>query len=83
MTTIAGGARHGDDLLDLRRIGRVAVTFVAGHLADVEARHRRWRSASASAIEHQFGHDRLVADRERAHYPRPEPLSEPRYRSHP
>jgi hypothetical protein len=71
MRPITGGAHHGDDLLDLRRIGRVAVPLVAGHLADVEARHGSWRPASTSAIKHQFGHDRLLADRGRGHYPRP------------
>jgi hypothetical protein len=66
---VARSAHDGDDFLDLGRVGRVAVAFVAGRLAGVESGHRRRRSASPRAIEHEFGHDGLQADRGRTHYP--------------
>jgi hypothetical protein len=54
---VTGGAHDGDDLLDLRRIGRVAQTLVAGRATGVEAWHRRRRSFPASAVDQQLGHD--------------------------
>ena len=54
---VAGRAHDRDDLLDLRRIGRVAQTLVARRATGVEAGHGRRRSASAGAIEQQLGHD--------------------------
>src|SRR5215217_2418456 len=35
---VPGGAHDGDDLFDLRRVGRVAQTLVAGSVAGVECR---------------------------------------------
>jgi hypothetical protein len=52
-----GGTHHRDDLLHLRRIGRVAQPLVAGCLAGVETRQRRGRSTSTGTIEQQPGHD--------------------------
>ena len=49
---VAGGAHDRDDLLDRRRIGRVAHALVARRAAGVEAGHRRWRATAAGGIEH-------------------------------
>jgi hypothetical protein len=54
---VPGRAQDGDDLLDLRRIGRVAQTLVAWSVTGVESRHRRRRSTSAGTIEQKLGHD--------------------------
>jgi hypothetical protein len=54
---VAGGAHDRDDLLDLRRIGRLAQTLVAWSVAGVECRQRRGRSTSTSAIEQKLRHD--------------------------
>jgi hypothetical protein len=51
---VSGGAHDGDDFLDLRRIGRVAQTFVARRATVVESRHGRWRSTSTRAVEQQL-----------------------------
>jgi hypothetical protein len=48
--SVAGGAHDGDDLLDLRRIGGIAQTFVAWGVSRVESRHRRGRSTSTGAV---------------------------------
>jgi hypothetical protein len=53
---IPGLAHDGDDLLDFGRIGGIAETLVSRGSASVEARHRRRRTASTSAIKQQFGH---------------------------
>jgi hypothetical protein len=52
-----GGAHDGDDLFDLRRIGRVAQTLVAGSVAGMESRQRRRRPTSPSTIKQKVGHD--------------------------
>jgi hypothetical protein len=57
MRAVAGGTHDGDDLFDLRRIGRVTQALVAWSVAGVEPRHRRRRSTSAGAVEQQLGHD--------------------------
>ena len=54
---VAGGAHDGDDLLDGRRIGRVAHALVARRAAGVEPGHRRRRAAATGGIEQQLGHD--------------------------
>jgi hypothetical protein len=38
---IAGAVHHGDDLLDRRRVGRVAHPLVARRTAGMEVRQRR------------------------------------------
>ena len=48
---IPGGAHDRDDLLDRRRVRRIAQTLVAGRAAFVEARERRRRPAPASTIQ--------------------------------
>jgi hypothetical protein len=55
--SLASGTHDCDDLFDLRRIGGIAQTFVAGRVAGVETRQRRWRSTSTGTIEQQLGHD--------------------------
>jgi hypothetical protein len=55
--TVAGGAHDSDDLLNLRRIGRVAQTLVAWWATGVEARHCGRRPLAASSVEQQLGHD--------------------------
>src|SRR5215207_7738726 len=55
--SVAGGVHDGDDLFDLRRIGRVAQPLVAGSVARVESRHRCRRSTSTGTIEQKLGHD--------------------------
>jgi len=54
---VSGGVHDGDDLLDLRRMGRVAQTLVTRRAASVESRHRRRRTASTSTVELWLGHD--------------------------
>jgi hypothetical protein len=44
-------------IFDLRRIGRVAHSLVAGSAVGVESRHRRRRSTSTGTIEQKLGHD--------------------------
>ena len=61
---VACGTHNRDDLFDLGWVGWVPVTLVAGRLPDVESRQRRGRPAAKGAIEHELGHDRLLADRE-------------------
>jgi len=66
---ISSGSHYRDDLFDLRRIGRIAQTFVAWGVAGVEARQRGRRSTSTGTIERELGHD-----------PSSGPLNEPDYR---
>ena len=54
---VASGAHDGDDLLHLRRIGRIAKALVARRSTGVKAGHCRRRSTSTSAIEQRLGHD--------------------------
>jgi hypothetical protein len=51
---VAGGAHHGDELLDLRRIGRIAKAFVVRRLTGVEAGHGRRGTTSTGAVERQL-----------------------------
>jgi hypothetical protein len=55
--TIAGAAHHGDDLLDRRRVGRIAHPLVARRTAGMKGRQRRGRATAAGGIEQQLGHD--------------------------
>jgi hypothetical protein len=48
---VTGRSHHSDDLLDLRRIRRVANTLVARRAAREKSRHCRWRSATTGTIE--------------------------------
>jgi len=54
---VAGGAHDGNDLLDLRRIRRVAQALVAWSMAGVESRHRRGRSTATDTVEQKLGRD--------------------------
>jgi hypothetical protein len=63
MRSVASRAHNGDDLFDLRRIGRVAQTLVAWSVAGVESRHRRRRPAPTGTIERKLGHDPSSARR--------------------
>jgi hypothetical protein len=54
---VARGAHDGDDLLDGRRIGRIAEPLVARRAAGVKSRHRRRRATTTGGIERQLGHD--------------------------
>jgi hypothetical protein len=64
---VAGLTHHGDDFLDLRRIGRISEALVAWlAAADVESGHCRRRTASAGAIEQQLGRDPSSGTWERA-----------------
>jgi hypothetical protein len=60
---VARRTHDRDDLLDLGRVGGVTVPLVARRVADVGSRQRRGRPAAPGAIEHELGHDRLLADR--------------------
>jgi hypothetical protein len=55
--TIAGRPHDGDDLLDGRRIGRVAQPLVVRRTPGAEAGQRRGRTATADRIEQLLGHD--------------------------
>ena len=46
---VTGPTHHDDDFLDLRRIGRIAKTFVARRPPRMEPWHRRRRTTAASA----------------------------------
>ena len=72
MRPVTGGAHDGDDLLDLRRVGRVAQPLVSWRVAGVEAWQRRRRTASTGAVEQKLGHD-----------PSSGSLNEPDYRRRP
>jgi hypothetical protein len=54
---IPGGAHDGDNLFDLRRVGREAETRVSSCVTGVEIRQRCRRSTSTRAVEQQLGHD--------------------------
>src|SRR3954451_16907023 len=54
--SIAGRAHDCDDLLDARRIGRIAQIFVALTTPGVEPRQRGRRTTTAGGIEQQLGH---------------------------
>lgn len=54
-------AHHGDDLLDARRVGRVAHPLVAGRSSGVVAGHRRRRTAPPGGVENSgYGHGTLL-----------------------
>src|SRR5829696_8734219 len=53
----AGGAHDGDDLFDLRRVGRVAQTLIGWRVPGMESRQRRRRPPSTGTIEQNLGHD--------------------------
>jgi hypothetical protein len=57
MAPVAGGAHDRDDLLDGRRVGRIAASLVAGRTAGMEPRHRGRRPKTPSSIEQHFAHD--------------------------
>jgi hypothetical protein len=57
MAPVTGRAHDRDDLLDGRRICRVAVSLVAWWAAGVESRHRRRQSPATGGVEQQLGHD--------------------------
>ena len=54
---VSGAAHHCHDLLDRRRVGRVADPLVAGRATRVELRQRGGRATAAGGIEQQLGHD--------------------------
>ena len=54
---VAGGAQDGDDLLDLRRISRIAQPLVARRTTNTEPGHGRRRPTSTSAIKQQLAND--------------------------
>jgi hypothetical protein len=51
---VSGSGHDGADLLDLRRIGRVAQTLAARRATREKSRHRRRRSATTGTIELQI-----------------------------
>ena len=51
---VAGCAHHGDNLLNLRRIGRVTMAFVAGRAPRMKPRHRRRRTTPTGAVEQRL-----------------------------
>jgi hypothetical protein len=63
---VANGAHDSDDLLARRRVGRVALPFVARRAALVVAGHRRWRATVTGGVqlyrphESPFGLDDLT-----------------------
>ncbi len=60
---VSGGSHHGDDLLDGRRVGRVAQTLVPWRAALVDGRECGWRAPAPSAIDQgHFLHDVLLSD---------------------
>jgi len=70
-----GPAHDRNDLLNLGRIRGIAEALVSRRAAGVEARHRRRRSASTSAIKQQFGHGPSGSKTETDH---PPPAAAPR-----
>jgi hypothetical protein len=60
---LAGLAHHGDDLLDPRRIGRIAEPFVPRRTPGVETRHRRRRTPPTRRIKKlELGHETSLAE---------------------
>jgi hypothetical protein len=57
MASVTGRAHDRDDLLDGRRVGRVAASLVAWRTAGVEPRHRGRRPPTTRGIEQDFAHD--------------------------
>ena len=55
--TVTGAAHHRHDLLDRRRIGRVAQPLVARRATRVELRQHGGRTTAAGGIEQHLGHD--------------------------
>jgi len=53
---VAGRAHDRDDLLDGRRVGRIAASLVAWRTADVESRQRGRRPPTTRGIEQHFAH---------------------------
>jgi hypothetical protein len=51
VTPVAGGTHDGDDLLDRRRVGRKAESFVFRRATPVKAGHRRRRAAMTGGIQ--------------------------------
>jgi hypothetical protein len=54
VASLPGRTHHRHDLIHCRRIGRVALTFVARRFAGVKRRHRRGRAAPASGIDQRL-----------------------------
>jgi hypothetical protein len=54
---VAGGAHDRDDLLNGRRIGRIATSLVPWRTAGVKSRHRGRRPPTTRGIEQHFAHD--------------------------
>jgi len=48
---VASVAHDRDDLIDRRRVSRVALPLVPGRPTGVKVRQRRWRAATAGGIE--------------------------------
>jgi hypothetical protein len=56
----AGVAHDRDDLLDRRRIGRVAPTLVTRRATSMKSRQRRRRTATTGSIQQQLRHGGLL-----------------------
>jgi hypothetical protein len=54
---VTGRAHDRDHLLDGRRIGRIALSFVTWRAAGVKARHRRRRPPTTGGVEQQLRHN--------------------------
>ncbi len=66
VATTSNLAHHGDDLLDARRVGRIAHSLVAWRSSGVVAGHRRRRATPPGGIEDSgFGHEILLLRRQR------------------
>jgi hypothetical protein len=56
MAPVTGRAHDGDDLLDGRRVGRIAVSLVTWRAAGMESRHGRRRPPTTGGVEQQLTH---------------------------
>ena len=59
---IAGLAHHGDDLIDCRRVGRVALALIAWRDPGAEPRHGRRRPATAGSVKQQLDRQARLPD---------------------
>src|SRR3954453_12146502 len=57
MAPVTGRAHDRDDLLDARRIGRIAASLVPWRTAGVEARQGGRRPPTTGGVEQDFAHD--------------------------
>ena len=64
LRAIPDGPHHRDDLLNARRIRRIAQTLVPWRTPGMESRHRRRRSATPSSVQQHRLHHTLLGSKD-------------------